>query len=53
MESAMIGNTKVFFVEREPQKNKGLIRLTHTGMLAEPEALQWLDTLALSVQRCI
>lgn len=48
MESAMIGNTKVFFVEREPQKNKGLIRLTHTGMLAEPEALQWLDTIALS-----
>ncbi len=48
MESAMIGSKKVFFVEREPQKNRGLIKLTHTGMLAESETLQWLNVVQFS-----
>ncbi len=45
MERVMVGNTKVFFVEREPQKNKGLMKMTHVGMLAEPETLRWLSTI--------
>ncbi len=45
MESVMVGNTKVFFVERQPQKNKGLMKMTHIGMLAEPETLRWLSTI--------
>lgn len=48
MESTMVGSTRVFFVEREPQKNKGLMKLTHTGMLAESETLRWLNTIELS-----
>lgn len=45
MEHVMVGNTKVFFVEREPQKNKGLMKMTHVGMLAESETLRWLSTI--------
>lgn len=44
MESIQCGLHTVFFVNRDPQHNKGLTTLTHSTMLAENECLGWLDT---------
>lgn len=44
MECISCGRHNVFFVNRNPQYNKGLTALTHPAMLAEEESLGWLDT---------
>ena len=44
MESVQCGSHTIFFVNRDPQHNKGLTALTHPAMLAENECLGWLDT---------